>query len=473
MAKSKKNPPVQSLSPENYICKKARTLPIYECLVNEDWEETGTASVLVSRIHTNGNLTFGMYLVDLYCLGIKETLYRFNNTKSEYLEFIEMANENINTIKIDYTLAHNIIFAGNEYAAELGFKPHKTFTSLTQYLLEEDTDEVELIDINCGFDGKPMFIKTEFVPKAESDRIIAQLNRTVGKGNYNVILHHEDPDFDFDEEYEDDEDFDDENNNRHNLMEEYNLLTFDERISIFNELICNELNNMTEDEIRRLVILTDSIFFSDLCDQEEVEDLCLRWSSDVNVEIDENYYTWESLGLESKREISLKEQDEFNELDNLVETQSKKVKKRLEKLRKKWGNIPYLDYVELNYLEVTDSKLFKAKIDELKPKLMNYPLFKMDLHKNKAASNIDENDMIDLLNIDKIFDGRESISPKEMILYLTNKCFTIEARGNKNEIEAMYILIDDMDLDDTIVDMLNFIISVIRINMIRNIISEK
>ena len=38
MAKKKKGKVIQMLSPENYIKQRARTLPIYECRINSDWE---------------------------------------------------------------------------------------------------------------------------------------------------------------------------------------------------------------------------------------------------------------------------------------------------------------------------------------------------------------------------------------------------------------------------------------------------
>ena len=76
MAKNKKKPQPQLLSPENYIRQKARNLSIYECLINDDWKKMGSANVVIARIHTNGNLTVGAYLVDLLCMGVKDTVYQ-------------------------------------------------------------------------------------------------------------------------------------------------------------------------------------------------------------------------------------------------------------------------------------------------------------------------------------------------------------------------------------------------------------
>src|SRR5438067_1724693 len=111
----------QQLSPEKYIQTRARSLPIYKCLVNSEWVDSKMASVIVMRKHTNGNVTVGFYLVDLYCLGIKDTFYFFNEPE-------EYVTERLNAMpdffeEIDYNLAHNIIYAGHDFAAEFDIEP--------------------------------------------------------------------------------------------------------------------------------------------------------------------------------------------------------------------------------------------------------------------------------------------------------------------------------------------------------------
>lgn len=199
MAKKKQTQQVQQLSPENYIRQKARNLPVFECMINEDWEVSKMASVSVARVHTNGNITVGFYLVDLSCLGVKDAHFLFNVSKSEYRNTISKISR-LKLISVSYELAHNIVYAGLEFAKELGFNPHKDF-SVAKYILEEDTDEVELIEIECGKNGKPLYVKSEWQSEQESNLIIAQLDRSVGKGNYNYIIP-------FKSEMDEDEDID-------------------------------------------------------------------------------------------------------------------------------------------------------------------------------------------------------------------------------------------------------------------------
>jgi hypothetical protein len=211
MAKNKKTKIVQMLSPENYIIQKARSLPIYECTINADWRETGLAQVFVIRKHINENLTIGLYLVDLLCLGVKDSHYLFNISQGEYQEMLSHSILQMETEKIPYELAHNIIYAGLEFAAEYGFKPHKIFNSVSKYILEEDTDDIELIDIPCGHeeDEKPVFITGPGVDETTIKRVLAQLEKTAGPDNYYFIDDSDGDtlddmdmsDFDLDDEY--------------------------------------------------------------------------------------------------------------------------------------------------------------------------------------------------------------------------------------------------------------------------------
>ena len=187
MAKKKKGKVVQMLSPANYIRQKARNLPIYECRVNNDWEESGLAHITVARKHTNGNITMGVYLVDLKLLGVKDAFYKFNIDESEYMELTQQIKNKMNTDTAPYTLVHNIIFAGIEYADDYGFKPHNDFTSVAQFILEEDNDDVELIDIECGKNDKPLYVRGPYETEAKANQIIAQLEREAGPGNYEVV----------------------------------------------------------------------------------------------------------------------------------------------------------------------------------------------------------------------------------------------------------------------------------------------
>ena len=190
----KKNQSYQILSPENYIRQRARNLPLFKCYVNEDWNAEGSITHLtISRKHINGNITFCSYLMDLKCLGIKDTMYKFNIPDFEFDEFVDEVDNNLHLMEIDYNLAHNIIYAAWEFGEEIGFEPHKDFLSITQYMLAEDSDDIPLIEVACGDEeGKPIYIQGPFEDDAMANMIINRLEKNVGVGNFHFVMGDDD-----------------------------------------------------------------------------------------------------------------------------------------------------------------------------------------------------------------------------------------------------------------------------------------
>lgn len=169
---------MQTLSPRKFVQTKARTLPLSKCMVNKDWEESQIANVSVIRKHTNGNVTIGLYRVDLLCLGVKDTVFFFNTSEDEF--FTSYSHELADFKEIDYALAHNIIYAGHDFALEFDIHPHHNF-EITRFILEEDDQEVPVIEVAVGTDGLPHLIVEN---AGQFTEILAKLKQYAGEGNY-------------------------------------------------------------------------------------------------------------------------------------------------------------------------------------------------------------------------------------------------------------------------------------------------
>ncbi len=164
--------------------KEARNLPVYECLSNLSWKESGLAHILISRRQPDGNLLFGVYLVDIFCLGLKNAFCNVDLPMSKYkAELRGRMYQDDEPVECPLSLAHHIIYGGIEFAAQFGFKPDKDF-KLSQYVLEDKNNLEPCEDIEFGKDGKPFFIAG---PDDDTERIVRQLESMVGKGNFKFI----------------------------------------------------------------------------------------------------------------------------------------------------------------------------------------------------------------------------------------------------------------------------------------------
>lgn len=208
MAKKKKNQQggQQFLSPEKYLKERARTLEIGTCYINDDADEAGMAQIIVTRRHTGGRISMAAYLVDMLCLGVKDTYYQLRMDEEEFLELMD--RQPLDFIECSYEEAHNRIYGAIAFAEEGGIEPHPDFR-LTRYMLEEDTDDVPLIEYDYGRNGKHFLVCHS---NLEASRYLPTLRKHLGDDFKYIIRDIDRDDFldDDEEDYDDDDDEDDE-----------------------------------------------------------------------------------------------------------------------------------------------------------------------------------------------------------------------------------------------------------------------
>jgi len=141
--------------------------------------------ILIVRKQDETAVLFGVFLVDLYCLGVKDAFCNANITLSKYRDDIRSRfAEEHDMVTCPFELAHQIIYGAIDYAAELGFRPHTDF-SLAKHVLEDREAIPPNRDIEFGKDGKPLFVSG---PHDNVKRIMAQLDKKLGKDGYYFLI---------------------------------------------------------------------------------------------------------------------------------------------------------------------------------------------------------------------------------------------------------------------------------------------
>ena len=185
------------LSPDQYVKQRVRSLQIGKCYVSEVIDKASMGHVVVTRQHTGGRLSVAFFLVDMACLGVKDSFYIL---RMEDFEFDERLKDSNNTYReCSYEEAHNRIYGAIAYAEEAGIKPDKSFL-LTQYFLEEDTDDIPLQEFEYGLNGKHHLVCHS---NLEASRYLPLLRKNLGEGNFSYLINIGSP---FgDEDYDDDD----------------------------------------------------------------------------------------------------------------------------------------------------------------------------------------------------------------------------------------------------------------------------
>lgn len=162
MAKKKKTKNKGSQTPrmsvERFLRERVRTLPIGKCYISPpDWRESGEADVIVTRRRSDNSVVMGMFLVDTFCLGVKDVLVNDNMPQHDLEEMLGEMKKGAGLKEISYDEAHNLIYGAVAFAEDAGISPSKEFNT-GQYILEEDTDAVPLMEYEYGKDGKHFLV---------------------------------------------------------------------------------------------------------------------------------------------------------------------------------------------------------------------------------------------------------------------------------------------------------------------------
>ena len=195
-SKGQKQP---ALSPYRFMREKARTLPIGKCYIAPpDWQESGMAHVIVTRVRPSGNLVMASFLVDTFCLGVKDAGYHENMTPYDFEQYLDNYKNGMGLEEISYNEAHNIIYGAMAFAEEGGIKPSKEFDP-AGYILEEDTDDIPLIEYDFGKNGKHFLVVN---PDRKEMPYYHTLKKNLGDDFEYVMPYGEDID---NEDFEDDD----------------------------------------------------------------------------------------------------------------------------------------------------------------------------------------------------------------------------------------------------------------------------
>lgn len=173
---------------EEFLKHEVRNLPISECYISANWETVGTTWVLVVRRQDNGKFAVASYLIDRWCLGLRDSIYGIHMGP----DFVEEAKHSIqNPVLIDYPTAHNIIFGAIRYADSIGFKPHNSWRK-SQYVLERE-DSVERQALEFGKDGRPIFAPAKDESPIFIKHILERLNKKIGRKSYLYVPSYSNP----------------------------------------------------------------------------------------------------------------------------------------------------------------------------------------------------------------------------------------------------------------------------------------
>lgn len=169
-------------APELNYLARASQYPPGPCFLSEGYDDLRAPALvvaLVSRVVPNGRVVFGMLFVDRACLGVKDATVHVTESVETLRAHADEISSDQPLVEVPFARVASLVHAALDYAAGLGFAPHRDFLP---GLLEPRP--VPLEETPWAKPERPLYVQG---PEDDAARILAQLTQRLGPEGFD---HH-------------------------------------------------------------------------------------------------------------------------------------------------------------------------------------------------------------------------------------------------------------------------------------------
>jgi hypothetical protein len=167
--------------------ERAASAPILHCSTTDVLWDQGMSHVLVSRKLNSGNVAFAAFLVDMYCLGVKDALFNVTSRSRYDWELCDKLFRDREIFKLEPEEARKLVEGAVEYAGELGFPPHPDYLKAKRIFGNIDAGACTKKFV-YGKDGKPYFVAGPYDNPSRCRRIISTLTDRCGPDGFHFTM---------------------------------------------------------------------------------------------------------------------------------------------------------------------------------------------------------------------------------------------------------------------------------------------
>jgi hypothetical protein len=167
--------------------ERAASAPFLHCYTtNVLWDE-GMSHVVVSRLLESGNVAFVVFLLDVYCLGVKDVTFDIvSRSRYERQVYGKLVRE-YDPVTLEPAAARKLIEGAVEFAREHGLPPHRDYPKAKRIFGNVDPNACG-DEFVYGKDGKPFFIAGPHDGPSRCRQIIDTLTARCGAGGFHYLL---------------------------------------------------------------------------------------------------------------------------------------------------------------------------------------------------------------------------------------------------------------------------------------------
>lgn len=184
---------------------QAAAWPLHESYIPARLLETGLGSVIISR-RMGSQFAVGVFLVDAFCLGVKNAFLSMASAEG-YDGLLNRCRERAPLVPVKPECARKLVEGAVEYAADLGFSPHKDYHAAKAIFGAIDAALCETA-FHFGHEGKPLYCSGPWESPARREQIIDMLRKRCGPDGFHFLVGMGDSGFDESDDSESGDDSD-------------------------------------------------------------------------------------------------------------------------------------------------------------------------------------------------------------------------------------------------------------------------
>lgn len=158
--------------------QRVESWPVVQALMAEELWSMGIGYLLIARREGEGRYVYASYMLDVFCLGVKDTFWRACS-KGEFDEMVERVESTQTLIPIKPECFVKIIQGAVEFANAVGFGPHHDFKHSSKLLQGIDPDGCTE-EFTFGKDGHPFYIQGPHESPQEAAFIMQRIHAAGG-----------------------------------------------------------------------------------------------------------------------------------------------------------------------------------------------------------------------------------------------------------------------------------------------------
>ena len=170
--------------------RRAAERPIRQCLLHETLFEDGLGTLILARGFAAGQVAFTAFLLDAFCLGIKDVTFRSVDAE-EFDYYVENMGEAVPFKPVEPAYARKLLRDLAAWAGSIGFPPPKDFAVVEQLFGDVSADESEAV-FHFGRDGKPCYMPGPSESPSLIRRRIEVLQKQFGAEGFDFVDYEDD-----------------------------------------------------------------------------------------------------------------------------------------------------------------------------------------------------------------------------------------------------------------------------------------